>query len=269
MNIDVRMGNQLYGKFGKKFHEGEWIPKKDPSIILLIMDEQTARKQVPFYLQLNSHSHIIHTFGLVKHKIHETVLVQERAPHGNLQFLLRNNQFQPSASVLVRIFLQIIDAMIYMVDQRVIHGDLRCENILVFQMNSLEPKENLVKLTNFNSARHTDSSVMYNCQTVNPVRYCAPEILKNSDQSSYSESSDVYSMGVLMWEACSKGDIPHGSDASDEDVRQRRLNNETLSKPNECDHQIWTIIEYCFYREPETRFNFRGLQTLFSNISIT
>jgi serine/threonine protein kinase len=269
MNVDIQIGNQLYGKFGKKFHEAKWISKENSSIILLLMDEQIARKEVPFYLKFNSHSHIVRTFGLVKNNFQTTVLVQERALHGNLQLLLQNNQLQPSGSVLIKIFLQIIDAMIYMIDKMVIYGDLRCENVLVFQMNPLKPEENLVKLTNFNLARHIDPSLLDKRQTMIPIRYCAPEILQNIDQSNYSELSDVYSMGVLMWEACSKGEIPYGSDRSDDDVRQCRLNNERLSKPDECDNQIWAVIQYCLYTQPELRYKFREMQQLLSNICIT
>jgi len=50
MNVDVQMGNKLYGKF----YEAKWIPKKNSSIILLLMNEETARKEVPFYLKFNT-----------------------------------------------------------------------------------------------------------------------------------------------------------------------------------------------------------------------
>lgn len=260
------MGQQLYGKFGKKFYQAEWLPKKDPSIILLTFDESRARNEVPFYFQLNSCVHIVHTFGLVKNTLGTTMLVQERASHGNLKSLLRDNRFQPSGNVLVKIFLQIIDAMIYMVDQKVIHGDLCCENVLVFRMDSATVEENLVKLTNFNLACHDNSVLSDKQQMVIPVRYCAPEVLQNTDRSNDSELADVYSMGVLMWEACSKGDVPYGSDTSDDDVRQRRLNDERLTKPNKCDQQIWSVIEYCWCLEPQLRFHFRQLRIILSSV---
>ncbi|CAF4883677.1 unnamed protein product, partial [Rotaria sp. Silwood2] len=73
-------------------------------------------------------------------------------------------------------------------------------------------------------ARKKDSSYVDNRPTTIPVRYCAPEILNSTDQSNYTEASDVYSFGVLLLEACSNGKIPYGSNTSDNDVRQRRLN---------------------------------------------
>lgn len=228
------------------------------------MDEPTARQEVSFYLKFNSHERIIRTFGLVKNNLQRTLLVQERTLLGNLQKLLRSQQFQPTQSVLVHIFTQIIQAIIHLIQNKVIYGDLCCENILVFQMNPLKPKENSVKLTNFHLAHYTDPPLNNEKQLAIPVRYCAPEILENNIQSRCSELSDVYSMGVLMWEACSKGDIPFGSDKNDDEVRQCRLNGEKLSKPTECDTSLWGVIEDCFRKTPELRYKFLDLQTLFS-----
>ncbi|CAF4732656.1 unnamed protein product [Rotaria sp. Silwood2] len=99
-------------------------------------------------------------------------------------------------------------------------------------MNLIKPSKNLVKLTNFSMTCKKNPSYVDNKQTAISVRYCAPEILKSTDLSNYSEASDVYSFGVLMWEACSQGKVPYGPDTSDDDIRQRRLNDEQLLRPN-------------------------------------
>ncbi|CAF4310882.1 unnamed protein product [Rotaria sp. Silwood2] len=179
------------------------------------------------------------------------MLLQERATHGNLQILLQNKRFEPSTEVLIGIFLQILDAMIYIGSQDVVLSNLCCSNVLVFRMEPINSSANLVKLTNFSMACRKNSSYADNIQTAISVRYCAPEILKSTDQSNYSEASDVYSFGVLMWEACSQGKVPYGRDTSDDNIRQRRLNDEQLSPPNSCNNQLWTIIGFCLYRTPE------------------
>jgi serine/threonine protein kinase len=100
------------------------------------------------------------------------------------------------------------------------------------------------------------------------MRYCAPEILRNEDGAIYTELSDVYSMGVLMCEACSKGEVPYGRRTSDRDVRQQRLNNMKLPRPHECDNQIWSVIEGCCYNEPNLRWNFEQLEIQLGKIDI-
>jgi serine/threonine protein kinase len=95
-------------------------------------------------------------------------------------------------------------------------------------MNSTNLSEILIRLTNFSMARRKDSSNADNRQTAISMRYCAPEILKSTDQSKYSDVSDVYSFDVLMRQACSQGKVSYESYKSDNDIRQRRVNDERL-----------------------------------------
>ena len=74
-------------------------------------------------------------------------------------------------------------------------------------------------------------------------------------------------MGVLMWEACSQGEIPYGLRTSDDDIRHRKLNNEKLRRPKGCHNQIWTVIEDCWYNEPTYRFSFEQLKIQFLKIN--
>jgi serine/threonine protein kinase len=220
------------------------------------MNGETAERECSWYLKFNSHPHIIHTFGFVGNNDRLPMLLQERATQGNLQTLLQGKRFQPSVDDLIEIFLQILDAMIYLAGQGIVHGDLRCANVLVMSSSNI-----LVKLTNFASAGTEDSPFIDTRQTSISVRYCAPAILKSIDQTNYSTASDVYSFGVLMWEACSQGKVPYGSRTNDDDIRRRRLNNEKLPQPNGCNDQIWTIIERCLYHTPEMRDTMEEIQT--------
>ncbi|CAF1443883.1 unnamed protein product [Rotaria sp. Silwood1] len=201
LDVDVKISNQLHDDHGQIFYNAEWIKTNKPPIILIVINTETAEREASFYIEFSSHEHIVQTFGLVKNDPRSTMLIQERAPHGNLLKLLQSQQFKPSVTILVTIFSQIVDAIIYIIEQDIIHGDLRCANVLVFQMN--------------------------------PFEQCG--------QTNYSELSDVYSMGILMWEACSQGEVPYGTDTSDNDIRQRKLKGEKLSIPKKCDRQIWNI----------------------------
>jgi serine/threonine protein kinase len=233
-----------------------------------VIDGPTAEDEARLNIKFNSHPHILHTYGLVKNDLQSIMLLQEQAPYGNLQALLQSENFEPSPNVLVAIFLQIVDAMIYISRQNIAHGDLRCANILVFQMDSSEPTECLVKLTNFSLARTKNQPLANNRLPDSYVRYCAPEILRNEDGSAYTELSDVYSMGALMYEACSKGEAPYGRRTSDRDVRQQRLNNTELEQPKECHNQIWSVIEDCCRNERSRRLTFEELNIRLSKIDI-
>jgi serine/threonine protein kinase len=249
-----------------RFYEADWIPKKDPPIVLLILDQEAGEREALLYVELSAHPHLIHTFGLVKNDRQSIMLIQERTLHGNLQSLLQNGVFQPSPKVLVKIFLQIVDAMVYIVNKSIVHGNLCCANVLIFEMNASDPAGNRVKLTNFSSARRKDQAVTNDRLSDTSVRYCALEILLNKDGSNYSELSNVFSIGVLMWEACSKDEVPYRHHRSDDDVRRQRVNGEKLRKPKDCPNQLWTAIEHCWLTKLEVRFTFKEMKMELSKI---
>jgi serine/threonine protein kinase len=160
-------------------YEAQWITKVERPIVLIEKNEEPSKYERLFYTTFKDHPHLVHTFGFVENDRGSTMILQERAPHGNLQSLLESGQFQPSAIVLVEIFSQIIDAILDVIGQGLVHGDLRCENILVFEMHPSDPKRNLVKLTGFSLAHPNDSSYQDDSRLFVPIRHCAPEIVRS------------------------------------------------------------------------------------------
>ena len=259
------MGNLLGGRFGRVYR-AQWISRRERDIVLIQMEEEPSEYEASVYTQFKPHDNIVFTFGFVGNDCGLILLLQERANCGNLQTVLQNGRFQPSAMVLVTIFLQIVEAMIYVVRQGLVHGNLCCANVLVFQMHSSKPEKNLVKLTNFSLAHRNDASFTDNRRLIIPVRYCALEILRSAGRFNYSELSDVYSMGVLMWEACSRGELPYASLVTSSEIRQRKLSYEKLPKPSLCNEQIWKIMFDCWHNEPSLRFQFTDMKIRLSNI---
>ncbi|CAF2682410.1 unnamed protein product [Rotaria sp. Silwood2] len=100
--------------------------------------------------------------------------------------------------MLVQMFIQVTVAMSYIASRKIVHGDLGCRNVLVFQIDPSEPKNNLVKITDFGLARWIDHPRSNENELVIPIRYCAPEILRKDRHSNLLEKSDVYSMDVLI-----------------------------------------------------------------------
>ncbi len=155
--------------------------------------------------------------------------------------------------------------MICLADNGIVHGDLACRNVLVFRSHASEPRENLVKLTDFGLTRASTvysvvGSPVMTTMTIIPLRYAAPEILRNPDHQSYSEKSDVYSMGVVMWEACSYGALPYSDLEDDEAVRRQKLQNKKLLRPPLCSDSLWEIMNECWQQDPSNRPIFKTLK---------
>ncbi|CAF2265566.1 unnamed protein product [Rotaria magnacalcarata] len=266
-DIDLRKVDRrpLFQAPGKSIYRAEWISKPGPDVVLLKIEGAKANREAAYYVQLGSHPHIVHTYGMVENDFNALMLVQEYATEGDLAELLKENEFQPSQLVLLEIFLQIIDAMVYLAHYGIVHGDLACRNVLVFRLHNCNPQENLVKLTDFGLTRASTlysvvGSTASTTLVVVPLRYAAPEILQSSGLSNYSEKSDVYSMGILMWEACSQGQLPYGSIDDDNEVRRLKIKGEILGQPEKCDEKLWNIIVQCWHQQPDVRPTFKMLK---------
>ncbi|CAF3990407.1 unnamed protein product [Rotaria sordida] len=268
LDVDVRKMEirPLFQTCTKAIYKAEWVGRQGPPIVLIKIDDAKANREALFYVQLSCHPHIVRTFGLVENDINSLMLVQEYAEKGNLAKLLRENNFKPIRNVLIEIFIQIIDAMICIADNKIVHGALACRNVLVFRCNPIIPEENLVKLTDFGLTKDSDifsvtARSSQTTMTIIPVRYAAPEIFQtNGDRMFYSEKSDVYSMGVLMWEACSYGTLPFASLRDDSDVYRCKLRGNQLPRPAICDEDLWSAIVHCWKVESSERPTFKELR---------
>ncbi|CAF1019954.1 unnamed protein product [Rotaria sp. Silwood1] len=277
LDIDVKKKNErpLFQTHGKTIYLAEWLPTsfERPDIVLLKIDGIQARKEASFYTHLSHHPNIVRTFGFVlhgdcHHRQDSTMLLQEYASLGSLYELLQKPNITFDEQTLIEIFLQIIDAMIYLSMNNIVHGDLACRNILVFHFDSTNPKNILVKLTDFGLSQHNQydsftSDFAQSTSYIIPIRYAAPEIfLSNNAMNAYSEKSDVYSMGVLMWEAYFRGAIPWSNISDDLAVIRHVINGHVLSRPSNCSEQYWSIILKTWSRLPDNRPEFEQLKQL-------
>jgi len=97
-----------------------------------------------------------------------------------------------SENQIVDWFTQICLAMKHVHDRKILHRDLKCQNIFL-------TKNGMIKLGDFGIARVL-SSTRENARTmVGTPYYLSPEIIDNKP---YSFKSDIWSMGVVLYELC-------------------------------------------------------------------
>jgi serine/threonine protein kinase len=93
------------------------------------------------------------------------------------------------------------------------------------------------------------------------VRWMAPEALQFGE---YSHASDVWSMGVVVWEVFENGEMPYPS-LGDDDVQQQVLTGMRMSRPDECPPPVWDLAEECWLSAP-SRPTFKQLFSLFNRL---
>jgi len=84
-----------------------------------------------------------------------------------------------------------------------------------------------------------------------PVRWMAPEALVDHR---YTRESDVYSLGITLWEIGSRGDLPYGR-AMAHDIVVRRVSTEGLrpGRPLRFPTGLFSIAKLCWAQEPSRR----------------
>ena len=89
-----------------------------------------------------------------------------------------------------------------------------------------------------------------------PLRWLAPEALKDNQFSTYS---DVWSYGVLLWEVVSLGARPYAA-LSNAQVAQSILSYQLLAQPKHCPTGVYTMMQQCWTRSPQHRLAFSAIR---------
>jgi serine/threonine protein kinase len=79
----------------------------------------------------------------------------------------------------------------------------------------------------------------------------APEALKDHR---YTKESDVYSLGITLWEVGSRGDLPYGR-AMAHEIVIRRVTTEGLrpGRPLRFPTGLFSVAKLCWAQEPSRR----------------
>jgi hypothetical protein len=167
-------------------------------------------------LSFLDHPNIVHIFGIINDfKDSPLCLVLEFAEKGGLDRMLRDENDTPklelpSWDIRKKIVAGVSIALSYLHSMQIVHGDVRACNILV------DGNYN-AKLSDFGLAKQRSAAmtmVRTNERAVGVLRWISPQLLKNSKKTN---SSDVYSFGMVLWEVIS-GKLPFPDISTDEEI---------------------------------------------------
>ncbi|ORC86183.1 protein kinase [Trypanosoma theileri] len=144
------------------------------------------RSEIEIMTKLN-HDNIITLFEAFETQ-QEFVVVMEYA-QGELFEILEDDKKLPE-DVVQRIAKQLVQALHYLHSNRIMHRDMKPQNILIGQNGS-------VKLADFGFAR----SMSYNTMVLTSIKgtplYMAPELVQ---EQPYNHSADLWSLGCILYE---------------------------------------------------------------------
>ena len=177
-------------------------------------------------------------------------IVQEYLAMGDLKTYLQTQLYSPEQLPgpqlrlleSVRIIRDVLSAMEHLSSLGFVHRDLAARNVLL-------AADLTAKVTDFGLTRQlSELQAMQflpgssTSEETLPVRWMAPEVLQQSD---YSLLSDVWSMGVLVWEVFQFGEMPYPS-MNNEEVLEEVLHGYRLAQPDRCPDDIWAMALSCW-----------------------
>jgi serine/threonine protein kinase len=145
------------------------------------------------------------------------------------------------------IFTQMLDAVGYVHEQKLVHRDIKPSNFMVAPSGK-------VKLMDFGIAKNTDTSSAEHTQTGTGVQmgtpmYMSPEQVKSSKE--VGPASDIYSLGVVLWQMVS-GRKPYNSNT----LSTVEIHIKILQESLEPTGAFWdNVIFKALEKEPSSRFS--------------
>ncbi|XP_682778.7 protein-tyrosine kinase 6 [Danio rerio] len=247
----------LEEELGKGFfadvYRGKWKGMVNVAIKILKNDSINHRE---FMLETQilkklRHKHLIALFAVCTSSS-PFYIITELMEKGDLLSLLKGKEGQDlNAQMLTEMASQVADGMAYLEEQNSIHRDLAARNVLV-------GANYICKVADLGLARIVKESVYSSEDAQIPYKWSAPEAISHGR---FSNKSDVWSFGVLLYEMFTYGGVPYPA-FSNIEVYNMITSGYRMPAPPNCPSHIYDIMLMCWRYSAEERPDFSELLRL-------
>ncbi|KAB5547998.1 hypothetical protein DKX38_011404 [Salix brachista] len=230
------IGKGAYGRVykGLDLENGDFVAIKQVSL------ENIAQEGLNIIMNLN-HKNIVKYLGSLKTKTHLHIIL-EYVENGSLANIIKPNKFGPFPESLVAFYIaQVLEGLVYLHEQGVIHRDIKGANILT-------TKEGLVKLADFGVATKLTEADVNTHSIVGTPYWMAPEVI---EMSGVCATSDIWSVGCTVIELLTC--VPPYYDLQPMPALFRIVQDDNPPIPDSLSPDITDFLRQCFKKDATQR----------------
>ncbi|WRT67650.1 uncharacterized protein IL334_004622 [Kwoniella shivajii] len=264
------------------FLTGETVAIKSISLLSLSSTSSSDSPSSPLndimseidLLKNLNHPNIVKYKGFARDK-ENLFIVLEYCENGSLQSILKKFGKFPESLIAVYIH-QVLEGLIYLHEQGVIHRDIKGANILTNKDGSVKladfgvssrssipisstnstsistPNATSISTSNSNSTSNIEKE--NENQVVGSPYWMAPEVI---EQNGASTSSDIWSVGCVVVELL-QGKPPYG-DLAPMQALWRIVQDESMKIPDGASPIVKDFLYHCFQKDPNLRVSAKKL----------
>ncbi|CAH1965209.1 unnamed protein product [Acanthoscelides obtectus] len=222
---------------------GKW--KSNKVAVKVLKDSSEAEA---ILMKSLHHENLVNLLGIVRKK-EQIYLVTEYMSKGSLVDYLRSRGRQHvTRRDQINFAFDTSSGMEYLEKMHVVHRDLAARNVLIAENGR-------AKVSDFGLARNEKAATPESAKL--PIKWTAPEALK---QNKFSNKSDMWSFGILLWEIYSFGRVPYPRIPL-ADVVKHVEKGYKMEAPEGCPPEVYEIMRQAWDLNPEKRPNFYEVKT--------
>ncbi|KAJ0242400.1 Protein kinase domain-containing protein [Hirschfeldia incana] len=227
---------------GLDLKNGDFVAIKQVSLENVVQDDDlnTIMQEIDLLKNLN-HKNIVKYLGSWKTKTHLHIIL-EYVENGSLANNVKPNKFGPFPESLVAVYIaQVLEGLVYLHEQGVIHRDIKGANILT-------TKEGLVKLADFGVATKLSEPEFNTHSVAGSPYWMAPEVI---ELSGVCAASDIWSVGCTVIELLTC--VPPYFDMQPNGALYHIVQDDSPPIPDGLSPDITDFLRQCFKKDSRQR----------------